>query len=57
MLQDVFKVAYALFIPLVPLFGFSLFKQKGNIVKQYICLMLFVFQIMISGYAVYYNFF
>lgn len=46
-------IIYAGMIPLVPLFGVSIFKKRKDHVKKNICIGLFVLQTLLSiGYIV-----
>ena len=55
--MDVLLVLYAGAIPVVPLIGVNIFKKRGELGKQAICIALFFIQLLISGSAIYYKFF
>ena len=55
--MELLMILYAAMIPVVPLIGISIFKKRGELGKQAICMALFGIQLIISGMAVYYKFF
>lgn len=55
--MEFFMILYAAAIPVVPLIGVNIFKKRGELGKQAICMALFGMQLLISGMAVYYKFF
>ena len=56
-MMEFFMILYAAAIPVVPLIGVHIFKKRGQLGKQAICMALFGMQLLISGMAVYYKFF
>lgn len=56
-MENVFFMAYAGIIPLVPLMGYQHFKAKKQSAKKRVCFWLFLGQIALSGVLIYFKVF